>query len=96
MIGWRVVENENDHWGMRRVAGPALNVVGFTVASDVSAEYARQVETDARLIAAAPDLLKALEQIIDDWAEDGLCCCQQAKNQALDAYEKATGRRVPE
>ena len=53
----------------------------------------RTSPANAQLIAAAPDLLAALEQIIDDMGADGLSCCQQAKNMALDAYEKATGRR---
>lgn len=50
---------------------------------------------NAKLIAAAPDLLDALEQIIDDMGSDGLSCCQYAKDRALAAYEKATGRREP-
>lgn len=50
---------------------------------------------NAKLIAAAPDLLDALEAIIDDMGDDGLCTCEHNKRKAVDAYEKATGRRVP-
>jgi hypothetical protein len=57
---WIVVENGNNHWGKREVIGPAMRVVGFTIATDVDQKRAKQVESDAKLIAAAPELLKAL------------------------------------
>lgn len=46
---------------------------------------------DAHLIAAAPDLLDALEQLLDDMGGDGLCVCQEAKDQARSAIAKARG-----
>lgn len=48
-----------------------------------------------RLAKAAPDLLAAVEQVLDDMGEEGLCCCAFAKKQLIAAYEKATGRRAP-
>lgn len=69
---WTVIRNENDHWGMRRVDGPKMSVVGFTIATDVSQEQAETIEADARLIAAAPqtkierdELLEACKMFMD-------------------------------
>lgn len=51
-------------------------------------------DDDMQLIAAAPELLSALEQMLDDMHGDGdLCVCQHTKDQALAAYEKATGEK---
>ena len=46
---------------------------------------------NARLIAAAPELYEALDQILDDMGNDGLSCCQAAKDQARAALAKARG-----
>ena len=43
------------------------------------------------LIAAAPELYEALDQILDDMGNDGLSCCQAAKDQARAALAKARG-----
>jgi hypothetical protein len=48
-------------------------------------------EADAHLIAAAPELYEALEQLLDDMGEDGLCVCPAAKTQAIAALRKARG-----
>lgn len=48
-------------------------------------------EADMALIAAAPDLLEALEQLLDDMGKDDLCVCQAAKAQAAAAVAKARG-----
>lgn len=48
---------------MREVKGPALRCVGFTVATDVDCERAMQVEADAHLIAAAPEMLSVLHLV---------------------------------
>ena len=64
--------------------------------------YAHIVGTDGRpisvinrgnaaLIAAAPDLYKALGQLLDDMGEDGLSVRQAAKDQARAALTKARG-----
>lgn len=50
-----------------------------------------QYEANARLIAAAPELYEALDQILDDMGNDGLSCCQAAKDQARAALAKARG-----
>jgi hypothetical protein len=45
---------------------------------------------DARLIAAAPDLLEALRSLMDDIGNDGIAC-PLSKNMAREAIDKATG-----
>lgn len=60
---WRVRENDGDHWGLREVVGPSLSVRGFTVATNVSLKMAAQVEADARLIAAAPEMLRLISDL---------------------------------
>ena len=50
-----------------------------------------ECHANARLIAATPDLLAALEQLLDDMGEDGLSVCQDAKDQARAALSKAKG-----
>lgn len=54
------------HYGMREVVGPALKCVGFTMATNVDAGRDARIEADARLIAAAPELLAALKDAVDD------------------------------
>lgn len=49
---------------------------------------------NANLIAAAPDLFEALEQILDDMGADQFCCCPAAKEQALAAMAKARGETL--
>jgi hypothetical protein len=57
---------------MREVSGPALTCRGFTIATDVDAAQAARIEADARLIAAAPDLLEALRYYAEQFCE-GFC-----------------------
>lgn len=38
-----------------------------------------------RLARVAPQLAEALDQVLDDMGEDGLSCCQAAKEQAASA-----------
>jgi hypothetical protein len=47
--------------------------------------------TDGNLIAAAPDLLDALEQAIDDMGGEGHCVCETVKQQMQAAIAKARG-----
>ena len=61
---WRVERNRNGHRGQVEVVGPSLSVIGFTVATDVTPEGARRRLADANLIAAAPALLDALENLV--------------------------------
>lgn len=73
----------------------AVNVLSRT-------DEARQVASaNARLIAASPDLLAALSQLLDEYIEDALagepgCGCQPAELcgmcKAKDAIAKATGK----
>lgn len=50
-----------------------------------------KIEADARLIAAAPDMLAALQAVMAEWREGyGLRCEQQARA----AIDKATGRTM--
>lgn len=46
---------------------------------------------NARLIASAPELYEALDQLLDDMGEDGLSVCRAAKDQARAALAKARG-----
>lgn len=46
---------------------------------------------NAALIAAAPTLYEAMDQLLDDMGVDGLCVCQAAKDQAIAALAKARG-----
>ena len=46
--------------------------------------------SNARLIDAAPALLDALEQALDDMGEDGQCVCEDVKRQMQTAVAKAT------
>jgi len=48
------------------------------------------IAADARLIAAAPDLLDAIDQAIDDFG-DGHCVCENTKQKMRAAMAKATG-----
>lgn len=58
---WSRVDNENQHWGLRRVHGPAVRVGGFTIATDLTIEEGWQIESDCNFIAASrtavPELL---------------------------------------
>jgi len=58
---WRVENNRFEHWGLREVVGPSLQVNGFVIATDVDAKRAARIEADVRPIAAAPELAEALE-----------------------------------
>lgn len=95
-------ETISDDWGEIRAAERRLVAkCAFGQWSEDELSAHRRAKTDpaadnARLIAAAPCLLDALESIIDDMGDDGLSTCEHNKRKALDAYEKATGRRVPE
>lgn len=67
---WRVVKNRGNHWGMVEVEGPGVGgrlVVGFTVASNITAADGERIESDARLIAAAPDLLAKAIAVVERW-----------------------------
>ena len=44
---------------------------------------------NAVLMAAAPELYEALDQLLDDMGEHGLSVCQAAKDQAKAALAKA-------
>lgn len=49
------------------------------------------IEWHERVRSAAPAMLEALEQLLDDMGEDGLSVCQAAKDQAKAALAKARG-----
>lgn len=62
---WDVMRDRHNHFGMIEVVGSGLNIVGFTVANDVSAAQAEMKVRDAYLIAAAPQLLETCKAVLD-------------------------------
>ena len=63
---WAVERNKRT-WGWVDVVGPSLGVGGPTQATDLTlADEVKRI-AEAHLIAAAPDLYAALEQIVFDW-----------------------------
>jgi hypothetical protein len=61
---WIVRKNHGDHWGMREVIGASVRVTGFTVATDVDEAKAQRIEADCTLIAACPDMARALREMV--------------------------------
>ena len=51
----------------------------------------KEAVANMHLIAAAPELFVALDQLLDDMGNDGLSVCQAAKDQAKAALAKARG-----
>lgn len=89
---WTIETDGGGHVGMIEVRGPAIRCVGFTVASGVSCSRSRKIQKDAKLIAAAPDLLDAAQLIvrhIDNVGDDSdLMECRKI---LVAAIAKATG-----
>ena len=61
---WTVEDDEQYPHAFARIKGPAMHLSWPKYASDLTPEQSRQREIDANLIAAAPDLLKALKSTI--------------------------------
>lgn len=61
---------------------------------DCLATIAARIEnwSDARLIAAAPELAEAIWQALDDMGSHGNCVCEETKQQLRAALAKAEGR----
>ena len=75
-------------WKIERGYGTIIKSIGPCVPDEYAGSAWLEVsEADARLIAAAPELLKALEAMLSE--VEG-CCCSTEK-QALAAIAKATG-----
>jgi len=60
----------------------------------VNRASASAAEQNAKLIASAPDLYEALDQLLDDMGDDGLSVCQAAKDQAKAALARARGEKA--
>ena len=56
---WEYKDRFSYTLGMVEVSGPRMGVRGFTIATDVTPDQANVTRANARLIAAAPDLLTA-------------------------------------
>lgn len=94
---WRVVRDRDNHWGMIEVVGSSiLTIQGFTVATNVSPQKAAQIERDANLIAAAPQMLEALRLIakLDYKKAATNLSAFNAVNIAKKAIREATGEVV--
>jgi hypothetical protein len=66
---WRVERDGHNHWGKLEVIGSSLSVIGFRVATDVTAQEAMRKDADAELIAAAPETaakMKAWQKMAAD------------------------------
>jgi len=71
----------------RKISNPSRGIVAW--ATRHVGQTSIEVEANARLIAAAPDLLAALEAVMDEWREGyGLRCEKQVRA----AIAKATGQ----
>lgn len=77
-------------------AGPVVldgNNYGQRACQPITDEQLARMMKDARLIAAAPDLLAALERLSrDEWLDDGDPRLDEARAMARDAIAIATGR----
>lgn len=62
-------------------------------ASYQHADREANLQANLHLVAAAPDLYAALDQLLDDMGADGLSVCQAAKDQAIAALRKARGEQ---
>jgi hypothetical protein len=62
-----VVEIDKRTWGWVEVAGPSFRAGGPTQATDLTPADEAQRIADARLIAAAPDLLEAAHDALAGW-----------------------------
>lgn len=58
-------ECREHHPGMVEVTGTALTIQGFRFAKNVGTEEAVQIETDADAIAALPEMLQVIHDIVD-------------------------------
>ena len=94
---WAVVGNRTKYVEARLISGLIQEVAacGPTMADE---GYGQQQEANARLIAAAPDLLEALQNIADYWNQDQneaamADACWHAIHTARAAIAKATGEQ---
>lgn len=71
-----------------KTAGPTSRVICWTgIASDIALD---EVRANARLIAAAPDMLNALLDVLDFW-DDPNMSMSELKGRVRDAIAKAQG-----
>lgn len=83
------------------VAAPSIHRVyphvvaqnGVIVCNVKSSSNRPQARHDARLIAAAPELLEALQNLVDRSGSAGLICGPALIKDARDAIAKATGEQ---
>jgi len=83
------VDDGFDH-GIIAILNGKSTVIGEAY-ERVGEEICAPSKANAALIASAPCLYKALDQLLDDMGEDGLSVCQAAKEQAVAALRKARG-----
>lgn len=90
---WKVVDGY--YPGFLNIVGASYTVSIVTSASDLTLEDYVNRTNDAHLMAAAPDLLEALEQMIDEYgtAGDGWPRNNKVLRDARAAISKARGQQ---
>lgn len=86
-LGCSIIAANPDHGPMP--GNPTRGQVAFSTA--ILPEDVETAQANAHLIAAAPAMAEALEQLLDDMGDDGLCVCPAAKQQAIAALALARG-----
>jgi len=75
----------------------------FPLSIEQIADHIKKLDKRSKILSVAvvaqaeriESLEEAMEQILDDMGDDGLCVCQAAKDQAIEAMEMKTPWRPP-
>lgn len=92
---WRVSEKRGDLIDIRHENNEP-GAMSLNLAQVVARQsWLKEAEANARLIAAAPELLEALQDVISTWVDEDMADITDAEEQslikALAAINKATG-----
>jgi len=70
---WKSIDDAHDYWGMVETEGPKIKVVGFTIATDVSAGQGRKTRADRDFITASRQDIPRLLRIVKRLRKDIAC-----------------------